>query len=98
MIDISDLDKDQLAEYAQNVFKVVLDLRKPIETLKKEVAKLQERKQPEAVPTVQINPKATHIRNNDTGKWFPWTPQLHAYLKNHTLCDENGQDVGSDIV
>jgi hypothetical protein len=98
MLDISDLDKDQLAEYAKSVFKVDLDLRKSLELLKKEVTKLQERKQPEAVPTVQLNPKATHIRNNDTGLWFPWTPQLHTYLKNTTLCDENGQDVGADIV
>jgi hypothetical protein len=98
MIDISDLDKDQLAEYAQSVYKVVLDMRKPLESLRKEVTKLQEKGKTVAPPVLKVNPKATHIRNNDNNRWFPWTPELQVYLKNFTLCDENGQDVGADIV
>jgi hypothetical protein len=98
MIDISDLDKDALAEYTKNVFKTVLDMRKPLETLRKEVAKLQAKDKGVPPPVLKLNPNATHIRNNDTGKWFPWTADLQVYLKNATLCDENGQDVGADIV
>jgi hypothetical protein len=93
MIDISDFDKDQLAEYAHNVYGVELDMRKGLENLRKEVIKLQTKNSSENLQVIKIDPKATHIKNNETGFWFPWTPQLHKYLTDYTLCDENGNDV-----
>ena len=42
MLDLSELDKDGLAEYAQNVFGKSLDMRKGIEKLREEVKALQE--------------------------------------------------------
>jgi hypothetical protein len=94
MLDISEFDKDQLAEYAKTVFNVELDLRKSLDKLKAEVVKLQEK--PKAEPVSAAIPqgsKATHILNRDTGRWFPYTELLYKHLTNAVPCDENGNPV-----
>ena len=92
MQDISDFDKDTLADYASKKFGVNLDLRKNIENLKKEVTQLQEKavvKQAESAP-----PAATHIKNIATGLVFIWTDLLQKHLgPNGMLCDEKGNPV-----
>ena len=92
MQDITDFDKDQLAEYAKSVFNSELDMRKSLDNLKVEVKKLQAKPQPEKV-VAPSNPKATHILNRDTGLWFPWTELLHKHLLNAVPCDEDGSPV-----
>ena len=92
MIDISEFDTDQLAEYAKNVFNVELDMRKSLAKMKEDVVRLQTKPSPTAV-TAPSNPSATHILNRDTGMWFPWTALLHQHLKNAVPCDENGNPV-----
>ena len=91
MIDVSEFDKDQLAEYAKNVFSVDLDMRKGIDKLRSEVKALQSK--PEKAKEKPKNPNATHIRNNETGTIFPYTALLKGYLPNATDCDENGNSV-----
>lgn len=94
-IDISDFDKNQLADYAKTEFGVDLDLRKSLDNLKKEVDLLQGKRNSPAVVVEEVNApgKATHLLNRDTGKWFPYTKLLAAYLPNAVPCDENGQPV-----
>ena len=46
MQDLTDFDKDQLAEYAKSVFNSELDMRKSLDNLKVEVKKLQTKPQP----------------------------------------------------
>lgn len=92
MIDITDFDKDQLAEYAKNVFNVDLDLTRRLDFLKKDVLKMQEKPKAE-VAVVPENPKATHILNRDTMRWYPWTALLAAHLRNAVPCDEDGNPV-----
>jgi hypothetical protein len=94
MLDITEFDKDQLAEYAKTVFNVELDLRKTLVKLKEEVVKLQEK--PKAEPVAVTSPQgksATHILNRDTGMWFPYTELLYKHLTNAVPCDENGNPV-----
>ena len=93
MIDLKDFDKDQLAEYANTVYGVELDMRKPLEKLRVEVTKLQAKPAAQAVVTAPSNDKATHILNRDNGRWFPWTELLYKHLKNAVPCDENGNPV-----
>ena len=92
MVNVNEMDKDQLAEYANNVYGVPLDMRKTLENLRVEVTKLQT-KTPDEVPVIELSSKVTHIRNNDTGNWFPFTPELRDYLKNWSPCDEKGNIV-----
>lgn len=92
MIDISDFDKDQLAEYAKTVFKVELNLRSSLDKLKAEVIKLQTKPGVEAVQA-PVKQAATHILNRDNGRWFPWTELLYKHLTNAVACDENGEPV-----
>jgi hypothetical protein len=93
MQDISEFDKDQLAEYAKTVFKVDLDLRKPLDKLKGDVVKLQIKPVLDKAVIQPVNAKATHILNRDTGRWFPWTDLLYKHLSNAVGCDENGNPV-----
>jgi hypothetical protein len=93
MIDVNEMDKDQLGDYAKNVFKVDLDMRKSIENLRVEVTKLQTKGKAEDIPVVKLSASATHIRNNDTGQHFPMTPELANYLKNWSPCDDKGNVV-----
>lgn len=90
MMDITEFDKDQLAEYAKNVFSVDLNMRKSLDKLRAEVIVLQTKPEPEAAPA---NPAATHILNKDNGRVFPWSEHLQKYLKNTAGCDENGNIV-----
>jgi len=92
MIDISDFDKDQLAEYAFNTFNVELDMRKGLQKLRDEVKALQDKPKPELVKKPD-NPKATHILNRDNGRWFEWTELLQQHLKNAVPCDKDGNPV-----
>lgn len=92
MIDITDFNKDQLAEYAKNTFKTDLDLTKPLNKLIAEVKKMQASPKDDK-PKAPENPKATHILNRNTGVWFSWTPELAKYLTNAVPCDENGNPV-----
>ena len=92
MLDLTDLDKDQLAEYAKTTFNVDLDMRTGIEKLKAQVKSLQEKPKPVEVvkPT---NPTATHLLNRNTGFHFPWTEELAKYLTNAVPCDSEGNPV-----
>ena len=88
MLDLSELDKDGLAEYAQNVFGKSLDMRKGIDKLREEVKALQEK--PAVVVEIPA-PMSTHIKNLNTGFHFPWTPELKKHLGTSGAdCDENG--------
>lgn len=99
MVDIDNFDKDQLSEYALSVFKVDLDLRKNLETLKKEVLALQEKSTDKTKTKVDADKsaankvEATHILNRDTGYWFPYTELLAKHFTNAVPCDENGNPV-----
>lgn len=93
MQDISEFDKDQLAEYAKTVFNTDLDLRKGIDKLKSEVKKLQEKPTAQDTVAAPASPQATHILNRDNGRWFPWTELLYKHLTNAVPCDENGNPV-----
>ena len=93
MLDISELDKDALAEYALNVFDVSLDMRKGIDKLKAEVKALQEKPKLEKA---EIQPKAnaTHIKNMNTGLMFPWTIALSKHLGSSGIdCNADGEPV-----
>jgi len=90
MLDITEFDKDQLSEYAKNVFSIDLDMRKGLDKLQAEVISLQTKPKPEEAP---VNPAATHILNKDNGRIFPWSEHLQKYLKNTVGCDENGNIV-----
>jgi hypothetical protein len=99
MVDIDDFDKDQLSEYAQTMFKVDLDLRKNLDTLKKEVLALQEKSAAKtkgkvaAEKPIAKKGDATHILNRDTGYWFPYTELLARHLTNAVPCDQDGNPV-----
>lgn len=92
MVNIDDFDKDQLAEYAKNVFGIELDLTRRLDFLKKDVQKLQEKPKAEVI-AAPVDPKATHILNRNNGAWFPWTELLAAHLTNAVPCDEDGNPV-----
>lgn len=92
MMNVSELDKDTLAEYARNTFKVDLDMRKNLEKLRAEVTLLQT-KPVKTEPEFERNPKATHILNLDTKLFFPWTKELKKALENAVDCDVNGTPV-----
>jgi hypothetical protein len=92
MADISEFDKDQLAEYALSVYGKELDLRKSLDKLKAEVLTFSVTAKPK-IETVQENPKATHILNRDTGMYFPMTDLLRQHLKNAVPCDKDGNPV-----
>lgn len=92
-VDVSDFDKDQLAEYALNVYKVELDMRKNIVKLKDEVIKLQEKPKVEVV-VAPSKADVTHIKNQMTGMIFPWSDMLQKHLgANGTVCDADGKEV-----
>lgn len=95
MTEIKDLDKDQLAEFAMNEFKVELDLRKNLGQLRAEVVKLQSKTKVAVVEKSDIATplQSTHILNRNNGMWFPWTELLHRHLTNAVPCDENGKPV-----
>lgn len=90
MVNISELDKDQLAEHAKTNFNIELDLRKNISKLVDEVTKLQAKP---VVADAIVTKRASHILNRDTGMHFPWTELLHQHLKNAVPCDEEGTPV-----
>lgn len=91
MVDVSEFDKDQLAEYALTTFNVELDMRKGIEKLRGDVIKLQQK--PKDKPVPQPPAQATHILNRDTGMVFPYTELLWKHLSNRAYCDEAGNEV-----
>jgi hypothetical protein len=91
MLDLGKLDKDGLAEYAQNVFGKSLDMRKGIDKLREEVKVLQEK--PVVIVEIPVS-SATHIKNLNTGLHFPWTPELKQHLGTSGVdCDDNGTPV-----
>lgn len=92
MTDISKMNKDELAKLAKEQFNVELDLRRTLDLLREDVTKLQSKATQKAAPS-KVTPKATHILNRNTGRWFPYTKQLEDYLTNAVLCDENGKPV-----
>ena len=91
IIDITDFDKDQLAELARSTFATELDMRKSLENLKAEVTKLMANK-PELKANVSVK-KATHLLNRNTGIHFPYTDLLAEHLTNAVACDEHGEPV-----
>lgn len=99
MVKIDEFDKDQLSEYAQTMFKVDLDLRKNLDTLKKEVLALQKKSaaktksEADSVTSAVEKGGATHILNRDTGFWFPYTKLLAQHLTNAVPCDKDGKPV-----
>jgi hypothetical protein len=93
MDDISGFDKDQLAEYAKSNYGIELDMRKNLANLMIDVIALQKKPKVEKIVKPE-NPKATHIKNTETGFVFPWTSQLQVYLKDRfVLCDESGNTI-----
>lgn len=81
MTDISDFDKDQLADYAKAEFNVVLDLRRNIDSLKAEVSKLQEAQNKPAVEAKPVLPEGElYIMNIETDKIFPWSELIENHL------------------
>ena len=92
MLDVSELDKDGLAEYAKATFSADLDMRKGLEKLRAEVVAMQLRPVASDVEDTH-NPKATHIKNLDTGFFFPWTKELKKGLLNAVDCDSFGEPV-----
>lgn len=94
MLDVSEFDKDQLAEYALTFDPpLALDMRKSIVKLREEVVKLKS-KPVVADVVAPASKNATHLRNKLTGLVFPWTELLHKHLgENAIVCDENGNEV-----
>jgi hypothetical protein len=96
MTDISDFDKDQLADYAKEEFNVVLDLRRNIDSLKAEVIKLQEAKaKPAAVEEKPVLPECElYIMNIETDKIFPWSELIEKHLGSRgRRCNAAGEPV-----
>lgn len=94
MIDITDFDKDQLAEYAKTAFQVSLDLRKTRDRLIDEVKALQAKPAAQEAEKANLPPSATHIKNLATGFVFPMTDALKTYLgANGQACDADGNAV-----
>ena len=91
-LDISDFDKDQLAEYALTTFNVQLTMTKSLEKLKAEVLLLQVQPEAKSDPEPTRNAKATHIKNLTTGHVFPWTALLKKHLAEEgAACTEDGE-------
>lgn len=89
MLDISSLDKDGLADYARTVFKTELDMRKNLESLRKDVKAMQDK--PAKADELPLK-KASHIKNKANGRVFPYTQLLIAHLGDNAIpCDENGE-------
>lgn len=91
MADISEMTKDELAEYAKTTFDKDLDMRKSLATLREEVAKMAAK--PES-PTEEQPQKTTptHIKNLKTGFVFEWTEALQNHLGDDgKLCNEAGE-------
>lgn len=78
------MNKDQLAEYALTEFNKTLDMRKSLDALRTELTKNKV-----VVADVVVSTK-THIKNLDTGLWFPANDTLKAYLPNWAYCDDTG--------
>jgi hypothetical protein len=94
MTDISEFDKDQLAEFALSEYKVELDMRKSLDKLKAEVEKLAAKPAVKAEIAVKDLGGATHIKNIETGNVFPVTPLLIKHLgSNGLLCNDKGNRV-----
>jgi len=91
VVDITGMDKDSLSKFAIENFGLKLDLRKPINELVDLVNAESEKTQ--LVDEVAVDDKPKFILNRDTGKVFPWTEELRAYLQNAIACDENGKPV-----
>lgn len=80
MVDISEFDKDQLADYAKTEFGVELDLRRSLDNLKADVTKLQ---QEQAKPAVKADPAPAgdlFIMNIETDLIFPWSELIEKHL------------------
>jgi RecB family exonuclease len=95
MVDVSTLNKDDLAEYAKTTHNVDLDKTQPWAKLQAQVKKLETGGvKPEAkVEKAVEKPQATHILNRDTNLVFPYTEALRKHLTNAIPCDENGNPV-----
>ena len=90
MLDISDYDKDQLAEYAKKEFGVDLDMRKKLENLKADVVKMQQKPLAPVEETQKVS--ASHIKNKDTNLIFPYNKQIAEHLgERGMLCNESGE-------
>lgn len=85
---VSEMNKQELQDYAKG-FGVVLDMRRPVEDLQKQVGKLTAKT---AAPTLLEKAKpftATHLKHPVTGLFWPW----HKLLEERgdlIPCDENG--------
>ena len=100
MKDVSALTKDELQEYAQSGVDfpaITLELKKGVESLRKQVAELQPK---EAVLPVAESllaepaKQATHIKNKKTGRVFLKTQSLIDHLlEDGLLCDSEGKPV-----
>lgn len=89
--DISEFDKDQLADYAKAELGIDLDLRKKIENLRTEVAAQQAHvAKRQQAPAAEKKAAPKFLLNRDTGMVFKYTDQLRAHLTNAIACDENG--------
>jgi len=80
MVDISEFDKDQLADYAKTEFGVELDLRRSLDNLKADVTKLQ---QEQAKPVAKADPAPAgdlYIMNIETDLIFPWSELIEKHL------------------
>lgn len=85
---IDEMNKDELKTYAKDVFDIELDMRKSIDNLQSEVKSLK-KKDPVKVVIADVK-KPTHLKNPDTGLYFPWT-QLLEERGDLVPCDENGK-------
>lgn len=83
--DISDMNKDELDEYAKGIG-IDLDMRKTLDNLKKEVAGAKVH--PELISIAPVS--KGYLLNKSTGLWFPWTKMLEA-RGDLVPCDENGK-------
>lgn len=85
---ISEMNKQELRDYAKQTFGVDLDMRKSVETLQEQVSKLKPKVRTDKVE-VQSKPKPTHLKNPATGFFWPY----HKLLEERgdlIPCDENG--------
>ena len=87
-MDMSALNKDELADYAREAFGVEIDMRKNLDTMRKDIKALQDKpKQEDMLPLK----KATHILNKANGRVFPYTQLLMMHLGENAIpCDESG--------
>jgi hypothetical protein len=88
---VSEMNKQELRDYAKQTFGVALDMRKPVEALQEQVGKLTPKgeSKPDAP---KVKAKATHLKNPVTGFWWPWH-KLLAERGDLIPCDENGNVV-----